>query len=237
MGTSRSDDDGAYSIRGLTGEAVEVAIFARGFLPRVLPAQAGKVDVRLARGMSLAGTLLTAEGKPASDREVEFRLLEPIDPKDLRPWKRKGYSYMPYFSALTDAKGAFRIDGLPAGEYRLREPNEAPAIKVISGTSNLDIRLRPLLSVAGHVVDEKGQPAISDGKSRLRVSASFGGRTVGSAMLEDDGSFTLTGLPQGSITLDVNGYPRYKSKRIHVQAGSQNVRFQLEPSPYRDRKR
>jgi len=236
MGTSKGDAEGEFEVRGIDADAFELAVFARGYLPRVFPIRIGTAECRLERGLSLGGRILTADGKPAPHRWVRFQLRKPADESQVVPWKRKGQIYLPYFGAKSDEEGRFVCAGLPAGEYELTEPKDVPAVTVGAGDTGIELRQRALLVVSGNVVDENGQPTVSDGKERLSIVAEFGGRYVGSTKLEDDGSFRIEGVPQGRVTLRVNGFPRFKSITVAVPAGSENVRIQLEVGQFRDRK-
>jgi hypothetical protein len=84
-----------------------------------------EVEVRIARGGSISGKVLKANGAPVPNVPVTFI-------------SRDGASAGPYmgrFSAQTDVDGAYRIQNLPAGEYLV-----AAAIEDQRG--NFDMRAR-----------------------------------------------------------------------------------------------
>jgi hypothetical protein len=85
------------------------------------------VEVRIARGGSISGKVLKANGAPVADVPVNFIS---------REGKTAG-PYMARFSAKTDKDGGYRIDNLPAGDYTV-----AAAIEDKRGGFDMLARLR-----------------------------------------------------------------------------------------------
>ena len=203
---TKTDKNGRFELRGLDPGPFDLGVFARNFVPGVFPTRPGTTgDFRLERGLAVAGRILDAEGQPAPEQGIQFQLIKPARPDEVAPWKRKGQTYLPHFHATSDRDGRFRCTGLLDGEYRLEEPRDVPALVFAAGQTDLDLRIRKLLTITGYVVDEHGQPALSNGKTRLKISAKFQRRQVGYIPLEDDGGFRFERVPEGDITLNVSG--------------------------------
>lgn len=233
-----TDADGWYEMRGLSDGPVELAAFRDGHLPIVFEAKGDLADERrLPRGESISGVLLDAEGAPAAGRTLRCSLKKPASPADVRPWRRNWDAYGPWFDTRTGDDGRFRITGLPAGEYEveLGAGHDMAPVRMPSGTTGLKLKLLPLRTVAGVVVDEHGQPVCRSGLRRLKISTYHTSGQVGYIPLAEDGSFRFDRVPQGRIRLHVIGWDDFASKEMDVEAGAEDVRVQLAPSPYRER--
>ena len=68
------------------------------------------VEVRIARGGSISGKVLKANGAPVADVPVSFIARDGSSAVGVGP-------YMSRYSAQTDKDGAYRIENLPAGDY------------------------------------------------------------------------------------------------------------------------
>ena len=129
-------------------------------------------------------------------------------------------------TAFLRPDGRFRCTGLLAGEYRIKEPRDVPAHVFAAGQTNLELRVRRLLTIAGYVVDEHGQPALSDGKKRVKISAKFQRGHVGYIPLEDDGSFRFERVPEP------NWRPRARSGRRPIQGPKRSASFERSSRSY-----
>jgi len=108
-------------------------------------------------------------------------------------------------SARTDERGAFQLDGLREGRYRvvaaLRSPSLAPgwsADLVEAGTTGVAVEVSPAVSLSGRVVGTGAESirwirALPKGAP----SAAFAWAEVGT-----DSSFSLAGLPEGPVCLE-----------------------------------
>ena len=131
-------------------------------------------------------------------------------------------------ATFTDAAGRFRIDRLAPGNHRVFARADGLAnsvygvpVSVEAGqtSAEVEIRLEAGSTIRGRVVD--GDKAVSG----ARVAA--GHRT---AMSQDDGSFVLTGVTRGEVTLSASPYEVVKPKSLQVsQPLHDNVVLEVEP--------
>jgi protocatechuate 3,4-dioxygenase beta subunit len=230
-----TDADGWYEVRGLSDGPVELAAFRDGHLPVVFEAKGDLADEqRLQPGQSIDGVLLDASGAPAEGRSLRCKLERPASPAEVLPWRRNWDPYEPWLDTTTGRDGSFRITGLPSGEYEIELGEMAP-VRVTSGSTGLKLRLLPLRTITGIVVDEHGRPVCRSGHQRLKISAHHASGQVGYISLAEDGSFRFDRVPEGRIRLHVIGWEDFESKQLNVEAGAQDVRVQLAPSPPRER--
>ena len=117
--------DGRFAIAGLPRRGVEiVAWHPTGASAIALADLAAKPehDVALVLDVTgaITGTIVDAAGEPVGDAQV---FADPVDTggtADLAVWQVRGYQ-----EAVSDAGGAFRFAGLPAGSYRVRASRPA----------------------------------------------------------------------------------------------------------------
>ncbi len=133
--------------------------------------------------------------------------------------------------------GSFELTGLTAGTYELRvggrgvpEPEEHLKVEVADGQTVEDVELEilPTATIVGRVVDEQGQPI-----PRADVRSEGPGQQWGSAPVDDDGRFEITGLRGGEYrvwaTVDWGSKMRapgtndddIQGERLTVEAGDQ----------------
>ncbi|NJN14747.1 MAG: carboxypeptidase regulatory-like domain-containing protein [Planctomycetes bacterium] len=236
MPEARSDPDGFYRLVGLPEGPLRLAAFHEGHLPALFDVKGEEAPVqRLRAGESIAGRLLDAEGQPAGMRSLHLTLRSASRMDDILPWRFKGEEYGPWFECTTAPDGSFRFSGLPAGEYKLeqRAGKDLVPIDVTTGTHDLRLRLLTLHTISGTVYDEKGAPVFRSGGRRLKISAYHASGQIGYIFLREDGGFRFDKVPEGRIVLGVIGWDDFKTAKLEVLAGAQDVRIQLESSPYR----
>jgi hypothetical protein len=189
--TVESASDGAFALSGLKTGTNGIELQAAGF-PRterkVEIAKGGETaalgDIRFERGLSIKGRVATQDDAPMSGVRVQAtRVL------------RTGPGPNDTLSALTDEEGLFDLTGLEAESYQLAITAEGFArhsVKAAPSEESLAVVLRPVIRIAGRLVDADGQPV-----GRARVSAQKGAdqATTAGATSIADGSFTLD-LPE-----------------------------------------
>jgi hypothetical protein len=142
-------------------------------------------------------------------------------------------------STLADSQGLFHLAGVPTGDYTVRLDGasadgtpvavQLPASARVRGPAVTDLGTITL-EAAGRV---RGTAAMADGSSPLyAVVYAVGGDRV--ALVADDGSFRLDGLPAGRVmlgasrpgyqlsTLAVGGNPS-SDRSVEVPAGGEAV--------------
>ncbi len=124
---------------------------------------------------------------------------------------------------LTDGVGNYTIHDLPAGIYNVQvfsggsglnviseyyddvlSRNDASPVNVKTGQQvlNINFTLSPGATITGRVVDPLGNPA-----ANVEVRYNNDGLSYGSgAWTNVNGSYTLTGLPEGIVTIEVRPY-------------------------------
>ena len=179
--SARTDSDGRYAVRGLPEGKVSLSIDAEGYEPHhaEIPLAAGGTDhlVTLRKGSFIAGVVTEGDKPPASTFEVSVQ--GPIEAARSADGSRRTVSR----EAETDAAGAFRIEGLPQGRYRLevKIPDtygnaEAELDKVAAGTDDVLVSLAPKVRVPVLVLDPDGKPVAGAVLSAVRM-AGGGSRT------------------------------------------------------------
>jgi uncharacterized protein (DUF2141 family) len=142
---------------------------------------------------------------------------------------------------VTDEGGRFEFAGLPAGKYSLQgsrggyitasyEQHEQYSTGIVTGlefaTEKLVLRLMPMAMIAGHVMDELGEP-VKSAQVRLFEETHMGGtsRVIarGFSQSDDRGYFDLSGLEPGTYFVSVNAMPWYAMHPGQVQGVEQHI--------------
>jgi hypothetical protein len=114
--------------------------------------------------------------------------------------------------AVTDDVGAFRIAGIPGGQYTVMPPiadgffptkfGPTPSIRV-AGDTRFDLQLTPLASVRGRVLDPEDAPAAG-------IVVKFG---VWQSVTDEKGEFVFEDVPSfDSLTLSATPKPQADAK-------------------------
>ncbi|MDJ0770864.1 MAG: carboxypeptidase regulatory-like domain-containing protein [Ilumatobacter sp.] len=217
-GSATTGVDGTYEVTGLRAGAdvVEFRDFSGPYVREYYddsPTSSGATDVIVAAGSttpgidavlavggSIAGAVTDATGTPIFNAYVNAC---PIGPGACA-------------AAWTDSGGFYQIDGLAEGDYRVefdkREDGfvgeyyddtsdiaSATAVPVVAGitTSGIDATLEQGGGVTGTVTDSNGQPLAT---ISVWVCDSTGAACRGSST-DASGSYTVTGLPPGDVTV------------------------------------
>jgi hypothetical protein len=189
--TTESAADGTFALSGLKTGTNGIDLQAAGF-PRVERkvevSKGGETvalgDIRFERGLSIKGRIATQDEAPMSGVRVQATRVA-----------RTGPAPNDILSAQTDDEGLFELTGLEAESYQLNITAEGFArhsVKATPSDESLAVVLRPVIRIAGRLVDSDGQPV-----GRARVSAQKGAdQTLTSGGISiADGTFTLD-LPE-----------------------------------------
>jgi protocatechuate 3,4-dioxygenase beta subunit len=203
--TTRTEDAGTASFRGVASGSHMVKASADGYAPRTRWVEvADRSGVRsthrieLARGAEVAGRVVDAAGHPVAGATVAAQdaaaLVPALDP-------RRDH-------ATTDAAGQFRLPTLASGTYRFHATHErhAPAASdpiYVDGTHSLralTITLPAAARLAGTVLTAGGDVAAW---ATVRVGApGVAGQAPGpvrEAVADERGHFAMTGLARESV--------------------------------------
>lgn len=114
------------------------------------------------------------------------------------------------FFATTDAEGKFNIEGAGSGEFQVLASrqgfldfNESHKLKIAGDVKDLALKLTPQCVIAGHIVDEDGDPV---GGGTVFVARMIAGREVSSQTTEADadGYFAVHGLAAGRYAVSAS---------------------------------
>jgi protocatechuate 3,4-dioxygenase beta subunit len=235
---AQTDSAGRFEISGAPPGTEDLRVVwkddfaARADGIRVKKGEASNVDLKLARAASIAGTVVEEKTKrPIAGARVTASVAA------AGPFRRRGLQER---TARTDAHGRFRLGGLASHPYSVEAskdgylastlPNLATSV-VRSGTANL--ALRRAASLAGKIVDEKGEPISG---ARVSVAQEFNLRMIrrrglaaaaqailaGGALSGTDGSFRLRNIaPEHNLELEASksGFATARQPGITLKSG------------------
>lgn len=222
---ARSAADGTFALRCRPGEhafGVEAPGFVRRIVEGVAVPNDEEVEIALERALSIAGRVASAKGAPVAGLLVTPR--------------RDDVSAA---GAVTDAEGRFRLEGLAAGDWRLRvesAPNSAARVvtqttgPIAAGTDDAHVVVEPGLRIAGRVVDPGKEPVRN---ADVVCRPGPGGDEKAASRTDDDGRFSFDGLGDGAFSVGVtpSASTNMASARREVKAGTTDVVVELVASP------
>jgi len=190
-GNTWTASDGTYTITGLTSGTYRVEIFSDyAAQPQMATVDTGAdtsgVDFTLATGGSISGTVTDADGAVAYI--------------NVHAWSETGG----WGGSMTSSDGAYTITGLYSGIYHVNidtwgsstnYASEEQIVSVTTGaeTSGVDFALTAGGSISGTVKDSGGSP-VPD----MRVECwREMGEGHGETMVQQDGTYQVTGLSSG----------------------------------------
>lgn len=223
-----SGDDGAFAIADVPLGRYNLQVSAKGFAPTVLrevSTDAQPLDVVLERGGSVSGVV-----RQASNRA-------PVPGMPLR-LKADGYPDGE-FSANTDERGEFQMEGLPEGLIQITSDDTryamSPAqvsVKMSAGqTTDVELLVESGATISGHVLDDSSGAPIP-GAVVVAADPTYGMGGRRSTPADAEGRYTLNGLSSGTLVVSVSTAPKPYS------AGAWGVRRQqtveLQPGETQD---
>lgn len=210
---SNDRDRHKYSIEQWKDHLTEVTVGVR---------RASEISIEIDRAAELTGTVTFDDGSPAIG--MRFQLFR----KTEKDWTGVGLPLMDSWSirAVSDSHGRYSITNFPAGEFTVctlmptdteqaaarvclggvfRRKN-AKTVKVaageVAGGNDIEIPLSGLHTVSGDVT------ALADGHplahATVRLIYSDDREKVRETALQEDGSFSLEYVPEGSYILQVS---------------------------------
>jgi protocatechuate 3,4-dioxygenase beta subunit len=188
-------------------------------------------DVVLARGATVRGVVLAADGRPASGARLEVATNETLNDLML------AYSGRETRHATAGADGSFVLENIPDGDATVTAHHEGAAptrktVKVEGGkaAAPVEIRMRRAGEVKGRVLGPDGKP-VAD--ARVSVSGSLVGGGDGDdawvspvrARTGEDGAFRLEGLPPGRVEVEASAEGQRPASAEAVVGGSVEIRL------------
>ena len=193
-----ADSQGEFDLRVRAGDR-SIRVRAADYATRIMavPANAGEIEIALARGSTVAGKMVLPDGVPATGR-VGIAVSRPD------PWEPLGFWGADELlsggrKANVGADGRFRFDNVPAGSYRLwaTSPHGAVDEQLIvvlqhEPTDVLRLAVHPHAAVAGTV------SGLADGERVvLRVVRQPDGKAAALRHDVANGPFQIAGIPNG----------------------------------------
>ena len=208
-----TDADGAYVLDGMAPGERSITFRKPGFVTQTKSAEIAegrdaKLDIRLDRGRSISGRVVTSTGQPVAGASLFLSGDASTEPGP--------------FVARSDNDGAFAIDGLAEGHYAVTARRRGFLTARLADVdpaqgAAITLTLEAGGSVSGSIL---GLPA-SD-LVNATVYASVGGLPV-TARPDLTGAFTLRGLADGPVGIEVYterpSVQRRVSKTVTVEHG------------------
>ncbi len=204
----RTDKDGKYVIRELSGGKYSFHVHAEGYKRcekddiEILENRENKdIDLFISKGCSIAGVVFDPDGKRLA--EADFCLVV-SDPKS-------GFQSMN--SAFLDEEGEFREESANPGVFNVHvcasgfAPCRAVGVKLAEGAeARLEFRLSRGGTIKIRAADSSGNPKsgvmfslrYEDGET---VSIAYEGTSVDQFKTDSDGSLAIERVPSGRITI------------------------------------
>ena len=179
--------------------------------------QAETVDLALKGGAVVLGRVATARGLPVSGASIQLQAGRDAS-VTLLPGVDQGGKV-----ACTDARGAFRIDGVPAGTHKIQASPFNPALLVepaeirvaATGEQKVDLVAHLTGSLRGTVHDAGGNPLGYESVSlRLEPAETVGKPQASATYPDSSGQFRLTSILPGKYSLKVVINKRGEEKNL-----------------------
>lgn len=232
--SARSDAMGAYEMKGLTGDQIQITAQVFGatnaFSPfttvKLAPGKVTEHDIDLEGAAEVHGVVVDEGGKPVPNVYVFL-----IDGRgDLG-------------ESMTDAKGEFACTSmLGGGEYKVSvfpSPGARVAFSLVGRNETVaipdgDAVIKEIkiaiehapMTIAGRVIDDKGMP-VAD----VHVEAIGSGNSVTPLLpairADGNGAFAITNLAKGNYYLHAHAGDGSEAELANIAAGTSNVEIKL----------
>jgi len=199
-GSEPSGDDGRFAIEDVEPGPLRLMVAAQGYLPfdrGGLEVPVGKdlegLELVLRAGATVEGRVSSPDGAPVIGANV--RVMAEGQGGPLPPMR------MMSRGADTDGDGHYRLEGVEVGSRTLEAEHEdfergVGSLEVKAGENHLDLRMGGGQEVSGRVVSAAGAP-VSGATVTIAPPGQYF-RDDRSATTDEAGSFSVTGVPDGS---------------------------------------
>ncbi|MDJ0522845.1 MAG: carboxypeptidase regulatory-like domain-containing protein [Planctomycetota bacterium] len=237
---ARSDDEGAWTIRGLKDGDYTLSVTPGGswITPEKQDVSAGEEGIvfKLVKGFTISGKVLDPDGEPLPGANVWAQ--ETSASKASRGAGKGGYDWMAQMRlrAQTGADGSYELKGLPenalfnvsAGGSGAKQPYITDSIKdVVAGSKDVTLQLALGWLIEGEVVGPDDEPIRSAHISASPVDPKAGLRSASTNLQNGSNRFKLGPLLPGRYRVRVQVYGRTygNPEQQEVDAGAQGLRF------------
>ena len=209
---ARTDAEGVYRLSGLPYGPVRLRARRADLIASEktieLAMETTDLDWQLGAGERLRGRIVTAEGRPVVGAAISV-------------FDDQGRGVVD--GVLSDGKGSFELEGLPAGVVRVvgepvAEARTEEVVTLVAGADPPPIVLRcpPAASLAGRLY---GASVEVLAKAQLWATGPQGEQRAGE--LTRDGGYRIPALAPGSwrVAIRVPGWPREVSRETQLKAG------------------
>jgi hypothetical protein len=194
-----ADDSGAFTLGNLVAGSYRVSARKGGLVgqtPQVVGVASGagadSVEIAVSTGGVVSGTVKSSDGKPVAGARVSLLA-------------RNFFGGSGENSARSDAKGAYRIEGVLPGDFRLHATADGYGSEggeiAVSGPITRDFVLPEGIVVSGIVLDAAGRPAAGAEVEASSRPSGGGMFTSDRGTTDAEGRFTFKRLGPGEITL------------------------------------
>ena len=226
--TARTRADGSFHISELRPGAYSVLTSGGGYQPRwidtveVYPDEITELIIELDKGLGLAGIVVDPGGSPVPGARILITDAEILVSGSLSlssapsGWSKK---LRERILTVTDAAGRFRLSGLPRAIHALvvDHPDWAPAvIEIVAGSRELRIELGASATYGGVVLDSEDQTIAG---AKIHTEIGYHEKVRRTATTDEEGRFTLFGLPPGAHELKVSA-PGFVSESFEFEVAA-----------------
>ncbi|MGQ0614210.1 MAG: carboxypeptidase regulatory-like domain-containing protein [Planctomycetaceae bacterium] len=233
---------GEFTVEGIGGKEVELIAAGAGFQPAMRRAAPGdsSVEMQLQACETVEGTLLGPDGAPAAGLWIWGNAVSPDAQQKLNDIMQRAGQTLQQSGVLNsggqaDGDGRFILRFPFPGEYYVNARNEAGVlrpVRVRTGARGVTLRLQRGLTLKGRIVDPEGRTIRPDAAAQLMfwINVMQDGQWVGNVQAQADGTFELTQVPSGPITIQAWASKNWKPGTVEAEAGASDVRVVLQPN-------
>jgi hypothetical protein len=218
-----TDPDGRFQVTGIAAGRLNIEVRAVGYAPRRIEGlqipEGGDVEgleIALERGILLAVRVRDAGGEPVRDAMVSASLEMPPSPRRFSGFSDSGFGQ-------TDAQGQCWLSVPEPGTYQVTASQGARSATASAtagpGSAPVELRLPSGFEVSGWVRGKDG-----GGVSGLWVQLEGADQRGSSTQTGADGSFILSGVPDGEYRLRARNGSGRASPPLAIRVAGQPVR-------------